>query len=266
MTCVVTFRIAAARISLSIAIMISALTMTTKPTPAAEITVMSGGAPQQVLAVLTPEFEKATGHKVKYSFAVITALRQRLDAGEKTDMLLLPVPAIAAYIKSGKLRADGWAALGNVGVKVIVKQGAPLPDISTPESFRKALLDAHTVVHATPTATPSGAHMAKVIADLGIADAMRPKLIYRPALDGGAELVAKGEADIGMYPASEVVAVKGITIVGPLPQALQLNTVYGAAVTSDNPAPQPALDFVKFLADPANRSRWLEAGFDPPGS
>jgi molybdate transport system substrate-binding protein len=266
MTCGKTFRSTAARILFSVAVMTTASTMATTQTPAAEITVMSGGAPQQVLAVLTPEFEKATGNKVIYSFAVITALRQRLDSGERTDAVLLPAPVIQAYVKSGKLRADGWATLGNVGVKVIVKQGTPLPDISTPEAFRKALLAAHRVVHATPTATPSGAHMAKVIADLGIADAMQPKLIYRPALDGGAELVAKGEADIGMYPASEVVAVKGITIVGPLPQALQLDTVYGAAVTVDNPSPQPALDLVKFLADPANRNRWLDAGFDPPGS
>jgi molybdate transport system substrate-binding protein len=162
------------------------------------------------------------------------------------------------------MRTDGWAALGNIGVIVIVKQGAPLPDISTPDNFRKALLDAHSVVHATPTATPSGAHMAKVIEQLGIADAMQKKVVHRPALDGGVELVAKGEADIGMYPASEVAHVKGITLVGPLPAALQLNIVYGAAVTADNASPEPALAFVKFLADPANRIHWKDAGFDPP--
>jgi len=240
--------------------------MTTPSTSAAEITVMSGGAPQEVLAVLTPQFEKQTGHTVKYSFAVISALRQKLDAGEKTDMVLLPLPAVEAYVKSGRLRADGWARLGNVGISVIVRQGAALPDISTPESFRKALLDARSVVHATPTATPSGAHMAKVIEQLGISDAIKDKVVHRPALDGGVELVAKGDADIGMYPASEVAHVKGVSIVGPLPAALQLNILYTAAVTSDNPSPEPALAFVKFLSDPANRVHWKDAGFDPPGS
>jgi len=227
---------------------------------------MSGGAPQEVLAVLTPQFEKQTGHTVKYSFAVISALRQKLDAGEKTDMVLLPLPAVEAYVKSGRLRADGWARLGNVGISVIVRQGAALPDISTPESFRKALLDARSVVHATPTATPSGAHMAKVIEQLGISDAMKDKVVHRPALDGGVELVAKGEADIGMYPASEVAHVKGVAIVGPLPASLQLNILYTAAVTTDNPSPEPALAFVKFLSDPANRVHWKDAGFDPAGN
>src|SRR5262249_27390506 len=215
-----TTRMATARTMLCSVAMLAAISMTAKPTSAAEITVMSGGAPQEVLAVLTPQFEKQTGHTVKYSFAVISALRQKLDAGEKTDMVLLPLPAVEAYVKSGKLRADGWARLGNVGISVIVRQGAPLPDISSPENFRKALLEAHTVVHATPTATPSGAHMAKVIEQLGIADAMKDKVVHRPALDGGVELVAKGEADIGMYPASEVAHVKGVSIVGPLPAAL----------------------------------------------
>jgi molybdate transport system substrate-binding protein len=258
-------RMATARTMLCSVVMLAAISMTTEPISATEITVMSGGAPQEVLAVLTPQFEKQTGHTVKFTFAVISALRQRLDAGEKTDMVLMPLAAVEAYVKSGKFRPDGWAKLGNVGITVIVKQGAPPPDISTPESFRKALLDARSVVHATPTATPSGAHMAKVIEQLGIADAMQKKVMHRPALDGGVELVAKGEADIGMYPASEVAHVKGVAAVGPLPAALQLNILYTAAVTADNSSPEPALAFVKFLSAPENRGHWKDAGFDPPG-
>lgn len=247
-------------------IAVAALTMAATLASAAEIRVMSGGAPQEALAVLTPEFEKQTGHTVKYRFAVVTALRQALDAGEKTDMVLMPVPVIDAYVKAGKMLADGRATLGQVGVTVIVRQGAAQPDISTPESFRKTLLDARSVVHATPTATPSGAHMAKVIEQLGIADAMQKKTVHRPALDGGVDLVAKGEAEIGMYPTSEVAHVKGITLVGPLPSALQLNIVYAAAVSADNASPEPALAFIKFLSDPANRKHWQEAGFNPPGN
>lgn len=252
-----TIGLAAIRPSLySLAMVLAALTMNAQSISAATISVMSGGAPKEVLAVLTPPFEAQTGHSVNYSFAVITTLRQRLDAGEKVDMALLPVPVIEAYVKAGKLRADGWTPLGNVGIVVIVKQGAPLPDISTPESFRNTLLAAHRVVHATPTATPSGAHMAKIIEQLGIADAMEKKVVHRPALDGGVELVAEGEADIGIYPASEVAHVKGVTVAGPLPASLQLNIVYGAAVLTSNELPGPALALVKFLADPANRGQW----------
>jgi molybdate transport system substrate-binding protein len=254
------------RNALGCAVALAALTMTATGSSAAEIRVMSGGAPQEALAVLTPEFEKQTGHTVKYKFAVVTALRQALEAGEKTDMVLMPVPVIDAFVKSGKMRAEGRATLGQVGVMVIVKQGAAQPDISTPESFRKALLDARSVVHSTPTATPSGAHMAKVIAQLGIADAMQKKLVYRPALDGGVALVAKGEVELGIYPTSEVTHVKGITLVGPLPSALQLITVYAAAVSADNASPEAASAFIQFLSAPANRQHWKEAGFVPPGN
>lgn len=240
------------------------LTMTATLASAAEIRIMSGGAPQEALAVLTPEFEKQTGHTVKYTFAVVTALRQKLDAGEKTDMVLMPVQIIDTYVKSGRMLADGRAALGQVGITVIVKQGAALPDISTPASFTKTLLDARSVVYSTPTATPSGAHMAKVIEQLGIADAMQNKVVYRPALNGGVDLVAKSEVEIGIYPTSEVAHVKGITLVGPLPPALQLNTTYAAAISADNAAPEPALAFIKFLSDPSNRKHWKAAGFDPP--
>jgi molybdate transport system substrate-binding protein len=245
---------------------LAALIMTATFAAAAEIHVMSGGSPQQALAVLTPQFEKQTGNTVTYKFAVVTALRQALDAGEKTDMALLPAPLIDAYVKAGKMQADGRATLGQVGVSVIVKQGAVPPDIATLESFRKTLLDARSVVMPAPTATPSGAHMAKVIEQLGIADAMQKKISYRAALEGGAELVAKGEAEIGIYPTSEVMRVSGITLAGPLPSALQFYIVLAAAVSADNASPQPALAFIGFLSDPANRKYWKEAGFEPSGN
>lgn len=231
---------------------------------AAEIRVMSGGAPQEALAVLVPQFEKETGHKPIFTFAVISALQQRIAAGEKTDMVLLPVPVIDKFVQEEKLKADGRGMLGGLGITVIVREGAVKPDISTPETLRTALLAARSVVHSS-TATPSGVHMKRIIEELGIADAMKNKTTLRPALDGGAALVASGEAELGLYPTSEVIHVKGVSLVGPLPGKLQLNTVYGAAVAADNAAPEPALAFIRFLSDPANRKVWKDAGFDPPG-
>jgi molybdate transport system substrate-binding protein len=248
----------------AVAAAIAASAMISTPLGAAEIRVMSGGAPQEALAVLIPEFEKHSGHTVKMQFAVVTSLRQQLEAGAKTDMVLMPVPVIDGFVKSGKMRADGRVVLGQVGVTVIVRQGAARPDISTPESFRKSLLDARSVVYSTPTATPSGAHMAKVIEQLGITDAMKKKTLYRPALDGGVDLVVKGEAEIGLYPTSEVAHVKGVTLVGPLPASLQLKVIYGAAVSADNASPEPALVFIKFLSDAGNLRHWTDAGFTRP--
>jgi molybdate transport system substrate-binding protein len=100
---------------------------------------------------------------------------------------------------------------------------------------------------------------------LGIAEAMAKKVIHKPALDGGVQLVAGGEADNGIYPTSEVVSVKGLTIVGPLPVSIDLNIVYGGAATADSAEPDAATAFVKFMAAPGNRGVWKDAGFDPPG-
>jgi len=231
---------------------------------ATEIHVMSGGAPQEVFAQLTPKFEQLTGHKVRFTYAVITALREKLAAGEKADVLVMPVPLLGEFAKEGKVLAPSRATFGTVAISVAVKEGAPRPDISTREKFRAAMLAARSVVHATPGKTPSGTHLGKVMEQLGIADAMAKKIIHRPALDGGVQLITTGEAEIGIYPASEVAHVEGLAIVGPLPPGIDLNIVYGGAAVAGNAAPDAAVSFVKFMAAPENRSVWKEAGFDPP--
>ena len=230
---------------------------------AADIHVMSGGAPKEVLGVLTPEFEKQTGHKVHFTYIVISAMQQKLAAGEKPDMVLMPVPALAAQAKAGVMREEPQARLGTVSVALVVRQGATKPDIATLDSFKKTMLDAKSVVHANPAATPSGAHLAKVWETLGIADAMKPKVKFSNALDGGVAAISKGEAEVGLYPLSEVIAEKGVTVVGLIPPDVQLNTIYAAGVLAANPSPDPAIAFIKFLADPSNAMHWKDAGFEP---
>ena len=225
---------------------------------------MSGGAPKEVFALLTPRFEQQTGHQVRFTYAVITALRDRLAAGEAADVLVLPAPVLDGLAKDGKVRADGRAVFGTVGISVVVRQGAPRPDISTKEKFRDAMLAARAIVHATPGQTPSGTHMGKVMEDLGIGGEISKKVIHKPALDGGVQLVAAGEADIGIYPASEVAGVDGLTVVGSLPPGLDLAIVYGAAVSADSAAPGGAAAFVRFMAAVENRAAWKQAGFAPP--
>ncbi len=232
--------------------------------PAAEIHVMSGGAPKEVFALLTPKFEQETGNKVRFTYAVITALRNKLAAGEKADVLVLPAPVLDGFVRDGKVRADTRATFGTVGISVVVRDGAARLDISSAETFKDAMLAARAVVHATPGQTPSGTHMGKVMEQLGIADAMRKKIIHKPALDGGVQLVATGEADIGIYPASEVAGVKGLTIVGSLPAGIDLEIVYAAAATADSAVPRAAAAFVHFMAAPDYRSAWTAAGFEPP--
>jgi molybdate transport system substrate-binding protein len=140
-----------------------------------------------------------------------------------------------------------------------VRRGTTPPDISTVEAVRKMLLSARAIAWPDPN-TPIGEHLNRAIAQLGIADEVWPKLIVKGA--GRAELVAKGEADFGFYLVNEVQTVKGITLVGLLPSALQSFVVYGTAVPTYNATPDAALAFVKFISDPSKGGRWKAAGFE----
>jgi molybdate transport system substrate-binding protein len=231
---------------------------------ASEIHVMSGGAPKEVFSVLVPKFERQTGYKVKLDYAVITALRQKIAAGEQADVFVMPVPVLDGLQKEGKAQSEGRRTFGTVGVSVIVKDGAKEPDISSEEEFRAAMLAARSIVHATPGQTPSGDHMAKVMNQLGITSQIKNKVIFRPALDGGAQLVAAGDAEIGIYPTSEVAHVKGIKIVGALPRGIALDTVYGGATAASSEKKDAAMAFVAFMAARENRAVWKEGGFEPP--
>ena len=230
----------------------------------ATLRVMSGGAPKEIFRQLTPQFEKQSGHRVDYVFAVMSALRDRLAAGEKVDVLVMPTNILDGYQKDKTVRAEGRAVLGLVSINAVVRAGAKNPDLSTPEKVKQAMLGSRAITHATPGATPSGTHMGKLVEQLGIADVMKGKIIHRPALEGGVQLVASGEAEIGFYPKSEVVNSDGLTVVGPLPASVQLTTIYGAAVTAASTAPDAGRAFIAFMTDPAHRAAWAHAGFDPP--
>ena len=106
--------------------------------------------------------------------------------------------------------------------------------------------------------------MARVFEQLGIVETMQRKTVHRNFLDGGAELILKGEADFGFYPQSAMMSVKGVAVAGTLPQSLDRLTIYSAAVVTANASPETAEAFIKFLADPANQKYWKHAGFGPP--
>lgn len=230
---------------------------------AGDIRVFSGGAPRVALSALTPEFEKLTGHKVQFTFLVDSAIREKLMAGDSPDMIIVPAPTLELLIKAGTLRPELRPILGTVGISIGIRQGAASPDISTPDKLKTVLLAARSVVHSNPKDTPSGAQMARVFEQLGIVEAMQAKTVHRNFLDGGAELIIKGEADFGFYPHSAMMSVKGVAVAGTMPKALDRLTIYTAAVMSANASPEPAQAFIKFLSDPANHKYWKQAGFDP---
>jgi len=228
--------------------------------------IFSGGAPKQVFNRLAPDFERQSGHTVKFVFAVTKVLSDRLAAGEKPDLLVLPTNILDGYQNDGLVNAQHRAVLGLVSINAVVRAGAPKPDLSTPERVKQAMLTSRSIAVAPPGMTPSGTHMGKLFEKLGIADAVKGKVIHRPALEGGVELVASGEAEIGFYPKSEVIGFDGLGIVGPLPAEIQLTTIYGAAVTARSAAVDAAASFIAFMTDPTRRAAWSQGGFEPPSA
>ena len=219
-----------------------------------EIRVLSGGGPQVPLRAVIPEFEEATGHRVNPTFAHVSVIQQKLAAGEKADLILLPVPLIAATEKSVALRPEGRIVFARVG-------STTLPDISTPDAVRKMLLDARSIEFFPPN-SPAGGHLARMIEQLGIAEAVRLKLVIKAAIDGGAQLVAEGKVDVAMQLLSEIQSAKDTTVVGLLPAGLQNFVVYGAAIPAYNDKPEAAVAFVKFLSAPDKKDFWKTAGFE----
>ena len=231
---------------------------------AADILLMSGGAPKDVLITLVPQFEKATGHRVITQHILVSALRQKILAGENADVLLMPTSVLDNLATMQKIQPEDRAAYGILKLVAIVKDGAPRPNISSVDAFRRALVDAPSVVYSTPASTPRGAHLASMMSQLGISDIVERKVTYRPALEGGVNMVADGRAAIGIYPASEVVHVDGVALLGPLPEPLQLTLVYGGAIASTSKVPGPTAELIRFLGAPENRAVWQHEGFEIP--
>jgi molybdate transport system substrate-binding protein len=227
------------------------------------ITSIAGGAPKPVFDILWPKFEQRTGHRLNALYDTMSGIAGRVAAHEPLDVLVMPVPLIEAYVKDGTVHALGRASLANIGLGVGVKAASKIPDISTPDALRRALLTARSIVHAPPSATPSGAQSDTIIKELGLGDALAGRVVHKAGLAGGIAMIAKGEAEIGIFPKSEIVNAAGVAYAGAPPGALQLNIVYGAGVTSASPTPGPAAEFIQFLIEPDSRNVWNACGFDP---
>jgi molybdate transport system substrate-binding protein len=178
-------------------------------------------------------------------------LQRRVDGGEAFDVLVLSPRGIEDYIKSGKIVTGSDAKLAKVGVGVMVKEGAPTPDIGTVDAFKQALLKASTVGYIDPASGgSSGIYVAGLLERLGIADQIKPKAKLK---QGGhvSDLVKDGSAEIGIHQISEIVGQAGVTMVGPLPAAIQNYTVYSAGVSTAAKQAEAAKAFIKVLTGPA---------------
>ena len=233
---------------------------------AAEIKVLTAGAFKQVLLVLVPDFEKQTGHKVIVENDTVGALTKRIEGGEAFDLAVLTPAAVNDLSTKGKFVAGSRTNLGRVGVGVVVKAGAPKPDISSVDAFKKTLLAAKSVAYIDPAAGgSSGIYVAGLLDKLGVAADVKPKAKLIP---GGAvaEHIARGEAEIGIHQISEILPVKGITLVGPLPADIQNYTVYAAGLGANGKESEAAKALLKTLSGPAAADVLKSKGMEPAGS
>jgi len=216
---------------------------------AAEIKVISGGAFKTVLNDLVAQYQKESGNTVAVTYRTVGQHMKLIASGEeKFDVAVLTPEAIDGLVKEGKVVPGSRADLAKTGVGVVVKAGTPLPDISTVEAFKKALLAAKSVAYIDPAAGgSSGIYVGKLLERLGIAKEVNAKAVL---VHGGevATHVVDGEAEVGIHQISEILAVKGAVLVGPLPAAIQNFTVYAAGVAAGDGAAAKSL--VKFLAGP----------------
>jgi molybdate transport system substrate-binding protein len=229
---------------------------------AAEIKVLTAGAYKQVIVDVAPQFEKQTGHKLVIQNDTVGALVKRIDGGEAFDVVVVTPAALDNLMKKGKLADGVRAVLARVGVGVMVKDGAPKPDVSSVEAFKKAVLDAKTVAYIDPASGgSSGIYVDRLLQKLGIAEQARLK-------KGGhvSDYVLSGEAELGIHQISEIVTVKGVTLVGPLPAEIQNFTTYAGGLGAAARDAEAAKALIRFLASGATMPVLKSRGMDAPSS
>jgi molybdate transport system substrate-binding protein len=233
---------------------------------AAEVKVLSAGAYKQVVLALQPEFEKQTGHKLVVDNDTVGGLQKRIEDGETFDVVVVSPGAIDDLTKKGKVAEGTRQMLARVGIGVMVRAGAPKPDVGSVDAFKKAVLDAKTVAYIDPASGgSSGIYLAKLFEQLGIADQVKAKAKLKR---GGyvADLLVSGEADFGIHQISEITPVKEVTLVGPLPREIQNYTTYAAGIASAARDRAAAQALIKTLVGPAAADVLKQKGMDAPGS
>src|SRR5437588_8531496 len=233
---------------------------------AADIRVLSVGAVQNAVRALAADFGTESGHRVVLTFGAPVIVTQKIKDGEVFDAVIVSEPAMDRLDQDGVVNPESRVPLAKTGMGVAVRAGAPLPDLSTPEAFKQALLAAKSVVHGDPTLpNQSGEKAERILVQAGILDALKPRLRIVPAQAASQEIVAKGEVEMGLYNVSEIPEGKGLNLAAPVPAPLQVATMYEAALMSDGSVPEAARAFIQFLAKPDARAKWIAAKLEPPG-
>ncbi len=232
---------------------------------AAQITVVTSGAFTAAYKELAPQYEHATHNKLTSEFGASMgtthdAIPMRLERGEKIDVVIMVADTLDDLIKQGKVRAGTRVDLVRSSIGIAVKTGAPKPAIGTVDALKRSLLAAKSIAYSD---SASGVYLeTDLFPRLGIAAQLKGK---SHKIEGSAvgEVVAKGDAEIGFQQISELLPVKGIDIVGPLPEGAQKVTVFAAGIPASSQDPAAAKALIEWLASPAAYAVIKKSGLEP---
>src|SRR6478736_7580216 len=227
---------------------------------AAEIRVLSGNGAKAAVRELCTQFERATGNKINLHFEVNADIQKKIEAGEAFDVAVLNPPVIEALSKEAKIVTGSRADIGRAGLGVAVRQGAPKPDISSVDGFRRTLLAAKAVAY--PGKGASGLYFVSLLDRLGIKAGMQGKLKPMEAEDT-VEVVARGEADMVVVVATRISGVPGVDLVGPIPGELQTKIGFSAGLSASAKEREAAQALIRFLTAPAAGPTLKANGVDP---
>ena len=229
------------------------------PVKASELKLIAGGSLAGLFKELAPQFEKASGHTLSIHFDSTPNIITRINAGTPFDVVVVPADVFKDAAAKSHL-ADPVIDIARVGFGVIVRAGAPKPDLSTTDAFRKALLAASSI--SSVPASAAGAYIARVYERLGIAEEMKAKTKVQAMPTAIAPAVASGEAELGIFLAN-VFNAPGIELAGPFPAELQQELVFPAAVATGAKEPEAATALIDFLQTPAAVAAIKAAGMTP---
>ena len=227
---------------------------------AAELKVIAGGSMTGSLNELAPQFERASGHKLVIHFDSTPNIITRVTSGTPFDLVVVPVDVFKDAGAKARFTPSPPIDIARVGYGVVVRSGAPKPDIGTSEALKKTLLDAPSV--AFVPASAAGAYILKVFDRLGIAEAMKARTRPQTAPAQIAEAVARGEAELGVFLVNVLMA-PGVELVGPFPAELQQELVFTAALAADTKEAEAAKAFIDYLATPAAAAVIKAKGMTP---
>jgi len=233
-----------------------------------EIMVFAPGGVRSALLGAAASFERESGNKVNFTFGTGGGIQKQVAGGAPADVTVLPSAGITDLEQKGLTVQGSRVAVGSVGVGIGIKAGAPRPKIGTAEEFRESLLAAKSITYADPArGGTSGTYFATVVLGrLGIAEQLKSKTVLTAVGEDAVRRVANGDSEMVIVQASEITAVPGAELVGPLPKELQNNIPYAAVVLKASKSPDAARAFVKYLVSRSGLAAFRAAGFAPPDS